>query len=113
MPGVTVNGTELWYERRGTGEPLLMVMGMGGGRRHWGEAFSDLIAHDFDAISYDHRGIGESGPLEGELSIRRLADDALGLLDALSRQVRTCSGSRWAAWSRRSWLCEPRRGCAR
>jgi pimeloyl-ACP methyl ester carboxylesterase len=84
MPSVTVNGTELWYERRGTGEPLLMVMGMGGGRRHWGEAFSDLIAHDFDAISYDHRGIGESGPLEGELSIRRLADDALGLLDALS-----------------------------
>jgi pimeloyl-ACP methyl ester carboxylesterase len=84
MPTVAVNGTELHYERRGAGEPLLMVMGMGGGRRHWGEPFSDLIARDFDAISYDHRGIGDSGPLDGELSIGRLADDALGLLDALS-----------------------------
>jgi pimeloyl-ACP methyl ester carboxylesterase len=84
MPTVAVNDTELYYERRGAGEPLLMVMGMGGSHRHWGEPFTDLIARDFDAISYDHRGVGYSGPLDGELSIGSLADDALALLDALS-----------------------------
>jgi pimeloyl-ACP methyl ester carboxylesterase len=86
MPTVEVNGAELHYERQGAGEPLLMIMGMGGTHRHWGRPFADLIAADFDAISYDHRGVGASGRLEGELSIARLADDALGLLDALSLQ---------------------------
>jgi pimeloyl-ACP methyl ester carboxylesterase len=84
MPTVAVNGTELHYERRGAGEPLLMVMGMGGSHRHWGEPFTELIAHDFDAISYDHRGVGYSGRLDGALSIGRLANDAIGMLDALS-----------------------------
>ena len=83
MPAVDVNGVELHYERGGSGEPLLMVMGMGGTGLHWGDTFLRLIERDFDAIRYDHRGIGSSGRLEGELTIARLADDAAGLLDAL------------------------------
>ena len=30
MPTVTVNDVELYYERHGAGEPLLLIMGMSG-----------------------------------------------------------------------------------
>jgi pimeloyl-ACP methyl ester carboxylesterase len=113
MPTVAVNGTELHYERRGAGEPLLMVMGMGGSHRHWGEPFTELIAHDFDAISYDHRGVGYSGRLDGALSIGRLATTRSACWTRCRCRVRTCSGSRWVAWSRRNSRCERRSGCAR
>lgn len=84
MPRAAVNGTELYYERGGAGEPLLLIMGMGGSHRHWGDPFAGLLEGDFDTIRYDHRGIGHSGRLDDELSIARLADDAVALLDALS-----------------------------
>ena len=83
MTSVAIDDTQLHYERGGTGEPLLMVMGMGGTAKHWGGPFTTLIERDFDALRYDHRGIGASGRLEGELTIARLAADALALLDAL------------------------------
>ena len=38
---------------------------------------------DFELILYDHRGIGRSGPLHGDLTTASLAADALALLDAL------------------------------
>ena len=35
-------------------------------------------------IAYDHRGIGASSHLDGPITIRELADDAAGLLEALA-----------------------------
>ena len=57
VPKVAVEGTQLHYERRGEGPPLLLVQ--------------------------DHRGIGRSAALEGDLTIAGLAGDALALLDEL------------------------------
>src|SRR5262249_34667081 len=37
----------------------------------------------FDVVVYDHRGVGESTPLEGELTTSSMAADTAGLLDAL------------------------------
>jgi pimeloyl-ACP methyl ester carboxylesterase len=83
VPVADVNGTALYYERGGTGEPLLLIMGMGGSHLHWGEPFATTLRRDFDTIAYDHRGIGNSGALAGELAISQLADDAADLLAAL------------------------------
>ena len=83
MPTVTVNDTELYYERRGEGEPLLMVMGMSGHSLHWGEPFLTALERDFELILYDHRGVGRSAANEEPFTIAHLADDALALLDAL------------------------------
>jgi pimeloyl-ACP methyl ester carboxylesterase len=80
---VAVAGSELHYERRGSGPPLLLIQGMGAHSAHWGEPFLRALEKDFDLILYDHRGAGRSTPPEGEMSLRGLADDALGLLDAL------------------------------
>jgi pimeloyl-ACP methyl ester carboxylesterase len=83
MPHAAVDGTTLFYERRGEGEPLLLVQGMSGTHLAWGERFLDALGGDLDIVAYDHRGVGTSGPQPDSTTIVGLADDALGMLDAL------------------------------
>ena len=83
MPTVTVNATELFYLRRGAGEPLLLIQGMSGNHLHWGESFEARLQDAFELVPFDNRGVGFSGPLTGAFSIADLADDAAGVLDAL------------------------------
>ncbi|MFI4991790.1 MAG: alpha/beta fold hydrolase [Solirubrobacterales bacterium] len=85
MTVVSVGEIELDYERSSNagGPPLLLIMGMSGTALHWGEPFLGLLRADFDVIAYDHRGVGASTPLDGPVTIRRMADDAAGLLAAL------------------------------
>ena len=87
MANATANGRKLFYERSGTGpggEPLLLIMGMSGTHRTWGTEFPALLEEAFDVVVYDHRGIGTSAPLgDDPFTLRDLADDAAGLLDAL------------------------------
>ena len=83
MPTLTVNDTDLHVERRGAGEPLLLIQGMTGHSLHWGEGFLTTLEGDFELILYDHRGVGRSAPYSEPFAIADLAADALGLLDAL------------------------------
>ncbi len=83
MPTTNIAGTDLYYERRGEGEPLLLIQGLGGNSLHWGEGFLSELQEGFELVLYDHRGAGRSGPLSGEHTIADLAGDALALLDAL------------------------------
>ncbi len=83
MPTIDIAGTDLYYERRGVGEPLLLIQGLGGNSLHWGEGFLAGLQDGFELILYDHRGAGRSGALEGELTIADLATDAVALLAAL------------------------------
>ncbi|MDX6706010.1 MAG: hypothetical protein QOI48_1856 [Solirubrobacteraceae bacterium] len=39
MPKIAIAETDLYYERRGEGEPLLLIQGLGGNSLHWGEPF--------------------------------------------------------------------------
>lgn len=84
MPLLDVAATQLHYERRGEGAPMLLVHGLGGHSGHWGEPFLGALQRDFELIVYDHRGIGRSADLGGvDVSTASLAADALALLDAL------------------------------
>ena len=84
MPRVSVNGTELHYEIRGAGSPVLMVMGATGDGGHF-DALADLLADEFTVISYDRRGNGRSPAPTGwtTTSPEEQADDAAALLTAL------------------------------
>lgn len=73
----------LSYQRRGAGQPLLLIEGMAMHHQVWGEPFLDALAADFDVVTYDHRGIAESTDLAGEFSIVDLAEDAVALLESL------------------------------
>lgn len=76
-------GTELHYERRGSGEPLALIQGLGAHGLHWGEPFLSELQRDFELIVFDNRGAGRSAPLSGDFTVADLAGDALVLLDAL------------------------------
>ncbi len=78
-----VGDIELAYERGGTGEPLLLIMGMSGTALHWGEPFLADLQRDFETIVYDHRGVGESTALGGAVTIAQMAEDAAGLIGEL------------------------------
>jgi pimeloyl-ACP methyl ester carboxylesterase len=84
MPTVTVNGAELYYEIRGTGPPVLLIMGATGDGGHFDE-LAGLLADEFTVITYDRRGNGRSPVPAGwqTTSAEEQADDAAALLDAL------------------------------
>lgn len=75
----------LWYERRGSGEPLLVITGFAISSAIF-EPLLDLYARRFDCITYDHRGSGRSGARLRPTSMPELAADAARLLDALGVQ---------------------------
>jgi len=83
VPLARAGDIDLAYEAGGAAEPLLLIMGLGGTALHWGTPFLDALRARFRVIAYDHRGVGESSPLEGKLSIAQMADDAANLLAAL------------------------------
>ncbi|HWN33640.1 MAG TPA: alpha/beta fold hydrolase [Pseudonocardia sp.] len=83
MPYAEVGGRQIFYLRRGTGEPLLLVQGMSGHHQFWGEAFLRRLERDYEVVVYDHRGIGTSDRAEQPFSIADLADDAAGLITEL------------------------------
>lgn len=83
MPTLGVAGTELNYERSGAGEPLLLIQGMSGTHKTWGEPFLSRLEESFDCIVFDNRGVGLSGAVSDPFTIAELAEDAAGLLAGL------------------------------
>jgi pimeloyl-ACP methyl ester carboxylesterase len=84
MATVDANGTELYYELRGVGPPLLLIMGATGDGGVF-DRFADQLAREFTVVTYDRRGNGRSPRPDGwdTTSPEEQADDAAALLDAL------------------------------
>ncbi|MGA9277800.1 alpha/beta fold hydrolase [Ilumatobacter sp.] len=104
MAQASSNGIAIEYEQHGDGDPLLLVMGLGGQLTDWPEGFIDgLVAAGFRVIVFDNRDIGLSTEFDWEppkpvrallkslvkrppaagYTIPDMAADAVGLLDAL------------------------------
>ena len=49
---VSVNGAELYHEVRGSGPPVLLIMGATGDGGHF-DTLADLLADEFTLITYD------------------------------------------------------------
>jgi pimeloyl-ACP methyl ester carboxylesterase len=101
------NGIDICYEIFGdaSAEPIVLIMGLGAQMIEWQEDFCwQLAARGFRVIRFDNRDIGKSSqlsggkrltplellklrflkiPLAAPYKIRDMAEDAVGLLDAL------------------------------
>lgn len=118
MPKAKANNIEIEYETFGNAsdKPLLLVMGLGGQMISWDERFIQLLVdHGFYVIRFDNRDVGLSTKCEeadepnlmqafmaaqaGETikspySLEDMADDAVGLLDALNiEKAHICGAS--------------------
>jgi pimeloyl-ACP methyl ester carboxylesterase len=79
---VSVNGTRLWYEQVGSGEPIVHLHGSGLGHQNFA-ALTPLMAPHMSVVDFDMRGYGESQEPGAEYSMRAWSEDIVGLLDAL------------------------------
>ena len=82
MATAQVNGIEIYYEEHGSGEPLLLIMGLGANGEGWYRQVP-AFSCEFRLIAFDNRGAGRSEKPNEPYTMRQLADDAAGLLDAL------------------------------
>jgi len=82
MNAIAVNGINLAYARRGKGTPLMLVHGYPLDHTSWDEVAS-LLENEFDVITPDLRGFGQSTTVETPYTISDMADDLAGLLDHL------------------------------
>src|SRR5512142_1747448 len=83
MERARVNGVELEYELRGSGEPVLLIHGS-----HIARSFLPLLAQPaltrrYTLIRYHRRGFLGSSPARGAVSIEDQAADAQALLEYL------------------------------
>lgn len=105
MPKAATNGIELYWESQGQGSPLVLIMGIEAQLIHWPQGLCDLLeARGFRVIRFDNRDTGMStdmkhlGPprwaklglnlirrrrTEAAYTLWDMADDTVGLLDAL------------------------------
>ena len=81
MSTTVLEGVRLAYSVEGAGEAVLMIQGLGYGRRGWGPA-PGMLARRFQVVTFDNRGFGESDAPPGPYTTAGLAEDALGVLDA-------------------------------
>ncbi|WP_457420107.1 alpha/beta fold hydrolase [Roseateles sp. P5_E7] len=115
---VSANGVQIEVDVRGpeSGEPLLMIMGLGMQLIAWPEGLVDeLVGHGFRVIRFDNRDIGLSQPFDklgvpsvplaallhtlhlpvkAPYQLADLARDAVGVLDALGiAKAHVCGAS--------------------
>ena len=85
MPTTNVNGVNLYYETHGSGDPLVLISGLGYDHWQWHKMAPGLSQH-FQVIVFDNRGAGESDKPAGPYTAQLLADDVAALLQALGHE---------------------------
>jgi len=77
-----VGDIQMYYELVGEGYPLALVEGMGYASWMWFKQRDTLSKH-FRLLIYDNRGVGHTDKPDEPYTIRQMADDLAGLLDAV------------------------------
>ena len=83
---VHTNGQELFYEIHGHGPPLVLVMGIGYDSSLWTLQQVPELSTRFGVVLLDNRDAGRSSRTDHPYTIADMADDVVGLLDALEIQ---------------------------
>ncbi len=82
MPIAKVGSIGLYYETHGHGEPVVLIMGLGGGGSMWWHQVASL-SQEYRVVTYDHRGVGRSDQSPGPYTMQMFVDDVTGLMDHL------------------------------
>jgi pimeloyl-ACP methyl ester carboxylesterase len=72
----------MYYVEAGTGDPLVLIMGLGGDHLAWAfqmPAFSER----YRVIAFDNRGVGQTDQPDQHYTTTQMAADTVGLMDVL------------------------------
>jgi len=84
VPKARINDIEIFYLEIGPAdaEPLVLIMGWGGDHTAW--AFQvPALSTQYRVVLFDNRGAGQTDQRDVAYTIPGMADDTVGLLDAL------------------------------
>lgn len=82
MKKITANGLNFVTGLKGKGPKLLFISGTGGDLRRENTALTSPLTNDFQILSYDQRGMGQSDKPDYPYTMRDYAEDAIAILDA-------------------------------
>lgn len=82
MPTVDVNGLRMYYELRGDGPPLVLILGLAASMREFGGVIDGLAEH-FHVLAFDNRGAGRTDKPDSPYTIEMMAEDTIGLMGAV------------------------------
>ena len=85
MAHAVVRSRKIYYEFHGehSGIPLVLIMGTGGSCRGWLPIQVPEFSQEHRTLIFDHPGVGASEDSGGVFTTAGLADDTIGLMDAL------------------------------
>jgi pimeloyl-ACP methyl ester carboxylesterase len=82
MPTLTRPDVTLSYEVTGRGVPVVFIQGIGVAGSGWRPQM-DALQDTFTCLSFDNRGLRNSTPCAGPITVEAMADDALALMNHL------------------------------
>ena len=82
MSALQVNGIELYYESQGSGDPLVVIGGLGLAVSEM-RLLIEALATGYRVIAVDNRGAGKSAKPPGPYTIEQMAADTAGALARL------------------------------
>ncbi len=82
MATVDVGGLRMYYELGGSGEPLVLISGLGIDVSECGQLI-DALTSRHRVLAFDNRGAGRTDKPDEPYSIEQMADDTAGLMRAL------------------------------
>ena len=74
------NGTKIYYQVRGKGEPLVLLMGFGADGNVWEKHVAEYEKH-FTCILIDNRGVGFSDQPKGPYTTKMMARDTAAVME--------------------------------
>jgi pimeloyl-ACP methyl ester carboxylesterase len=82
MPTVSVDGLRMYYELVGAGPPLVLIGGLGLDLSECGQLIDALAPH-YRVLAFDNRGAGRTDKPDEPYTVKQMADDTAGLMQAL------------------------------
>lgn len=82
MPTVRANGVNLYYEKTGEGEPMVLIPYLAADNACYAFQVADYAKH-FTCISLDPRGAGQSDKPDSPYSTELFADDVAAFMQAI------------------------------
>ncbi|MBN1803184.1 MAG: alpha/beta hydrolase [Candidatus Lokiarchaeota archaeon] len=84
MAKILVKDINMYYEMKGEGFPIVMIMGLAGNADWWDLELIEGLSRNYKTIVFDNRGVARTDNNDTDFTMKDLADDTIGLMDALN-----------------------------